>query len=154
MWRLQQKMKTVYLVKVQWECEFDDAGRPAHAIIQQSPLCTRDSLYRGRTKAMRLHHKARENETIQYLEVMSLYPYICKYFEFPVGHPIIHVGDACKDIEACLRMEGLNKCSIVPPERFYHPDLPFIFNNKQMFCLRRTCVLTSSSSKECVHTRD
>jgi hypothetical protein len=46
---------------------------------------------------------------------MSLYPYICKYFKFPIGHPIIHKGDACADIEACLKMEGLMKCKIVPP---------------------------------------
>jgi len=72
-----------------------------------------------------------------------------------VGPPIIHVGDECKDKEACLRMDGLINCSIVPPERLYHPVLPFSCNNKLMFCLCRTCVLTSSSSsEECVHTRD
>jgi len=103
---------------------------------------------------MRLHYKARKIETIQYVDFMSLYPYICKYFKFPVGHPIIHVGDACKDIEACLRMDGLIKCSILPPEKLYHPVLPFSFNNKLMFCLCRTCVLTSSSGEEYVHTRD
>jgi len=58
---------------------------------------------------MRLHYKPRENETIQYVDVMSLYPYICKYFKFPVGHPIGQVGYECKDIEACLRMDGLIK---------------------------------------------
>ena len=41
-----------YLVKFKWEFEFDDAGRLellAHPIVVQSPLCTRDALYRGRT---------------------------------------------------------------------------------------------------------
>jgi len=55
------------LVKVQWQCEFDDARGPemlAHRIMQHSPLNTRDVLYGGRTEAMRLHYKARENETI------------------------------------------------------------------------------------------
>jgi hypothetical protein len=66
---------------------------------------------------------------------MSLYPYICKYFKFPVGHPVIHVGDACKDTEACLRKEGLMKCSIVLPERLYNPVLPFRANQKLMFSL-------------------
>ena len=83
--------------------------------MQQSPLRNHDSLYDGRNGAMRLHYKAPENETIQYADVMSLYQYICKYFKFPVRHPIIHVGNACKDVEACLRMDGLIKCSIVPP---------------------------------------
>ena len=120
--------------------------------MQQSPLRTRDILYRGRTEGMRLHCKARENETIQYFNVMRLYAYICKYFKFPVGHPIIRVGDACKGIEACLGMDGLIKSSNVPPEMFYHPILPFRCNNILMFCLCRTCVLTSS--EECIHTRD
>jgi len=102
---------------------------------------------------MRLHYKARENETTQYVDVISLYQYICKYFKFPVGHPIIHLGDACKDIEACLRMDGLFKCSIVSPEKLYHPVLPSRCNNKHRLCLCRTCFLTASS-EECVHTRD
>ena len=102
---------------------------------------------------MRLHYKARQNETIQYVDVMSLYPYICKYFKFPVGHPIIHVGDAFKDIEGCLRMDGLIKCCIVPPEKLNHPVLPLRRNNKHMFCLCKTCVLTASS-EECLHIRD
>ena len=31
------------------------------------------------------------------------------------------MGDACKDKEACLRMDGLTKCSIVPQERTRAP---------------------------------
>jgi len=102
---------------------------------------------------VRLHYKANDNdETIQYVDVMSLYPYICKYFKFPVGHPVIHGGDACSDIEACLRMEGLIKCSIVPPDKLYLPVLPYRYSNKLMFCLCRTCVDTSSA--ECTRTDD
>jgi len=79
---------------------------------------------------MRLHFKVQENKTIQYVDVMSLYPYIYKYFKFPVGHPVIHVGDVCKDKETCLRMDVLIKYSIVPPERMYHPAHPFSCNKK------------------------
>ena len=32
---------------------------------------------------MRLNYKARDPETIHYVDVMILYPYICKYFKFP-----------------------------------------------------------------------
>ena len=105
--RLEQIKRAKYQVKVQWECEVDHAGIAtpellAHPPVCHSPLCTRDALYGGRTQAMRLHYKAREGETIQYVDVISLYPYICKYFKFPVRHPVIHVGDACKDKEASL----------------------------------------------------
>jgi len=90
--RLEQMTRAGYMDKVQWEWEFDDAGRTELLALQHSPLRTCDALYGGRTGAMRLHYKAREIETMQYVDVVSLYPYICKYFKFPVGHPIIHVG--------------------------------------------------------------
>jgi len=113
--RLDQLKRSGYLVKVQWECEFDESGivkqKPqllTHPIVQQTPLRTRDALCGGRNEAMCLYRKARENETIQYVDVMSLYPYICK---FPISNPVIHVGDACRDIEPCSCMEGLIRCS-------------------------------------------
>jgi len=59
--RLEQITRAGYLVKVQWECEFDDAGMP---VVQQSPLCTRDALHGGRTEAMRVHYKAWKKEPI------------------------------------------------------------------------------------------
>jgi len=109
-----------------------------HPIVEQSPLHMRDALYGGRTEAMRLHNKVKGNETLQYIDVMSLNSYICKYFKFLIGHPVIHVGVACKDKEACLRMDGLIKFSIVPPERLYHPVLPFRCNKKLLFYLCRS----------------
>jgi hypothetical protein len=81
---------------------------------------------------------------------MSLYPFICKYHKFFIGHPIIHVGDACKDIEAMLEKESLIKCSILPPKRLYHPVLPFRCNNRLLFCLCRTCAIEQNTS-ECAH---
>ena len=66
---------------------------------------------------MRLYYMAREGEKIQCVDVMILYPYICNYFKIAVGHPVIHLGDACKDKQACLCMDDLIKCSMVPPDR-------------------------------------
>jgi len=97
----------------------------AHPTVCHSLMCNRDALYGGRNEAMRLHYKAREGEIFQYVDVIGLYLYICKYFKFPVRHPVIHVGDACKDKEACLRKDGLIKCSIIPPERFIIPCSPY-----------------------------
>jgi len=51
-------------------------------------------------------------------------------------------------------MDGLIKGSIVPPEILYHPDFSFRCKNILMFCLCRTCVLTSSTSDECGHTEN
>ena len=54
---------------------------------------------------MRLNYMAWEGKNIVYVDFMNLYPYICKYFKFPVSHPVIHVGDACKERKpACVWM--------------------------------------------------
>jgi len=96
--------------------------------VCQRPLCTRDSLNECLTEDMCLRYKARVGETIQYVDIMSLYPYICKYFKFPVAHPVSHEGDASKDKEVFLRMDGLIKYTILSPERLYHLVLPFRSN--------------------------
>jgi G:T-mismatch repair DNA endonuclease (very short patch repair protein) len=134
--RLEAIRQEEYHVKFVWECNFDEAGileqKPellTHSIVRHAPLITRDALYGGRTEAMCLHYKIREDlESVQYFDVMSLYPYICKYFKFPIGHPTIHVGDACADTNTCLQMNGLMKCTIVPFKDLYHPVLPFRYN--------------------------
>jgi hypothetical protein len=98
--RLAQITQAGYEVEFQWECAFDRDILPSHPelkthpILKHSPLKTQDSLYGGRTEAMRFHHEIREREeTIEYVDVMSLYPYVCKFGKFPIGHPTIHVGD-------------------------------------------------------------
>lgn len=159
--RLEQITRAGYQVKIQWECEFDEARivehKPellTHPVVMNTPLNTRDALYGGRTEAMRLHYKANDEETIEYCDVMSLYPYVCKYFKFPIGHPTIHVGDACKNVEACLRMDGLMKCAIVPPKHLYHPVLPYRHKGKLLFCLCRSCVLEQNANAVCHHSTD
>jgi len=147
--RIELIKRAGYHVKIQWECKFDEAKiveqKPellVHPIVKHASLITRDALYGGRTEAMRLHYKLREGEeSVQYCDVMSLYPYICKYFKFPIRHPVIHVGDACADKESCLKMDGLMKCTIVPPKDLYHPVLPFRHNKKLLFCLCRSVSL-------------
>jgi hypothetical protein len=107
-----------------------------HPIVKHAPLITRDALYGSRTEAMRLHYKIREDEeSVQYYDLMSLYQYACKYFQFSIGHPIIHVGSSCANKEVCLWMNGLIKCTIVLPNYLYHRVLPNTHNKKLLFCL-------------------
>ena len=124
--RIEQLKSAGYTVKVQRVCEFEGADDlQRHPIVRYMPLNTRDASYGVRNEAMRLHYKIKEGEeTVQYCNIMSLYPYICKHFKFPIDHPIIHVGDKCADIEACLKMEAMMKCKIVPLTNLYHPVLP------------------------------
>jgi len=85
------------------------------------------------------------------VDVKILYPYVCKYFNFPVGHPVIHVGEACQEREDMLRKEGLIKRCILPPQRLYRPVLPYRCNGRLMFCLCRSCATECNPDGECVH---
>ena len=55
-------------------------------------------------------------------------PVCVQILKFPIGHPVIHVGDACQDMQAMLLKDGLMKCSILPPRHLYHPVRPFRCN--------------------------
>jgi hypothetical protein len=82
--------------------------------------------------------------------VCSLYPFVNKYGKYPVGHPRIHVGpEACAllDIQT---LEGLVKCTVLPPQDLYHPVLPYKCDGRLTFPLCRTCV-EESCQTECEH---
>jgi glucose dehydrogenase len=95
--RIEQIKRAGYQLKIQWEYKFGEAKivehKPellVHPTVKHAPLISRDALYGGRTEATRIHYKIREgDESVQYCDVMSSYPYICKYFKFPIGHPTI-----------------------------------------------------------------
>ena len=55
------------------------------------PLNPRDAFFGGRTNTATLYHKADESigEQIKYVDFTSLYPWVNKYGEYPVGHPEI-----------------------------------------------------------------
>ena len=158
--RIEQIASGGYKAKIQWECKFDEskivelkAELLKHSIVQHSPLKTRDVLYGGRIEAMHLHYKTRGNDTIEYCDVISLYPYICKNFKFQIDHPVVPVGDTCKNVEACLKMDDLNRCTVVPLKSLYHPVLSYRFNKKILFCLCSSCVYEQNMSEECHNHR-
>jgi hypothetical protein len=85
---------------------------------------------------------------------MSLYPYICKYFKFCIGHPVIHVGNDCLDTDALLQKDGLMECSILPPKHLFHSVLSFRCNNSLLFCLCRSCAMEQNRTEDCTHETD
>ena len=92
-------------------------------------------MYGGRKEAMLLHYKIQEGKTIQYLDVMSLYRFICKYFKFTIGHHVIHVEYACQHMEAMLQKGGLIMFSILPSKHLYKPVLPFRCKTTYSVCV-------------------
>ena len=102
----------------------------------------------GRTNAIQLYHKAKNGTVIRYIDICSLYPYINKYFKYPILHPVIYVGDECPPLD---RLEGLVLCTVLPPRNLFHPVLPARINNKLLFTLCTTCA-EEKWVGDCAHT--
>ena len=51
-------------------------------------------------------------------------------------------------------MDGLIKCTIVPPMDLYHPVLHFRCNKKLPFCLYRTCAFEQITRRPCQDLSD
>lgn len=139
-----------YQVVEMWECRFREEKIKSnpnyleeHPMLSFTAIDPRDAFYGGRTGCTKLHYKTGVNEEIHYADVCSLYPWVCKYGKFPTGHPKIYVGEECKDLTGpendVVSVEGLIKCSILPPQNLYHPVLPVKQNDKLMFVLCRKC---------------
>ena len=109
----------------------------------------RDALYVVRTEATKTYYRGKQGEQIRYVDVISLYPYICKYGKFPVGHPEVYVGAACP--LDCLDREGIMKCSVLPSRKLYNPVLPYKSNSKLMFPLCSVCADTMNQDY-CTHS--
>ncbi|MCG8048774.1 MAG: DNA polymerase [Candidatus Thiodiazotropha taylori] len=108
-------------------------------------LDPRDSFFGGRTNASQLYYKATESERIKYVDFTSLYPWVNKYCEYPVGHPEVITTDF-KDMGEYF---GIAKVQILPPRGLYHPVLPLRSNGKLKFPLCRSCA-ESESQCPCV----
>jgi hypothetical protein len=101
----------------------------------------------GRTNAVRLYHEAGADEEICYYDITSLYPFICKYGVFPLGHPRL----ITKDFQDVSKYFGLIKAKVLPPRELYHPVLPVRLEAKLVFPLCATCAKYSLTSA-CTHT--
>ncbi|MET0103898.1 MAG: DNA polymerase, partial [Sedimenticola sp.] len=98
-------------------------------------LDPRDSFFGGRTNASQLRYNTAGEEQIKYVDFTSLYPWVNKYAEYPVGHPKI----ITKDFDDLSEYFGIAKVKVLPPRQLYHPVLPYRSNGKLKFPLCRTC---------------
>ena len=57
-----------------------------------SPLTPREALYGGRCETFSLHASCTDTSVIKYVDVQSLYPYVCKNKHYPIGHPRCLIG--------------------------------------------------------------
>ena len=112
------------------------------------PIEPRDSLYGGRTNALKLYHNCAPNEKIFYFDFCSLYPAVMKYGVYPLGHPKI----ISERFDYSKKYFGIIKCSILPPKSLYLPVLPLNINKKLIFTLCYTCASEQINNFNCTHS--
>lgn len=147
-----------YTVIEKRECTFNDEIKKnpnlkefTTNIVSTEPLNPREAFFGGRTNAIKLHHKCNEYEKIKYVDFTSLYPWVCKYQHYPMGHPNIIKGVEL-DGKDPLTYEGLIKCKVLPPRKLYLPVLPMRLDNKLKFALCSSCA--KIGSKVCNHNEE
>ena len=147
-----------YTVKKMWESQWAQLKQSDPAVrdfVNQldvvAPLNLRDAFCSGRTNAIKLYHQTEADETVDYYDFTSLYPWANKNGLYPIGHPEIISEPGHANI---FQYFGLAQCTVRPP----HPVLPLRQNGKLTFPPCRTCVEEEMSepllerSYVCPHT--
>ncbi|XP_053390294.1 uncharacterized protein LOC128553199 [Mercenaria mercenaria] len=139
-----------------WESEFEKElkeNNEMRTFIEQldmvTPLQPREAFSGGRTEAFTLYKEATDDETIDYYDVTSLYPFINKTGKIPLGHPKI-ITENFAEID---KYEGLIKFKVIPPRELFIPVLPCKMNGKLLFSLCKICAESYQQTK-CLHTNE
>ena len=147
------KQRVPRLVEM-WECDWDGLVKSDERLRKfvkeqelREGINPRDALFGGRTNAAKLHHLARDDERIEYIDVCSLYPYVMIEHEYPVGHPRI----ITENFQEVTNYFGLVSCRVLPPRKLYFPVLPVKMHNKLLFPLCRTCAQELNTQNNCTH---
>lgn len=159
--RISQKIKRAgyNLIEV-WECEIDReilANADMHEFMESNelvkikPLDPRDCFFGGRVENTAKYLEG----DMKYFDIRSLYPFVCKTGEYPIGHPTIYIGKECQKLtgsknDDITNVHGIVKCNVLPPRDLYHPVLPVRMHGKLLFSLCRTCC-EQSFQRECCH---
>lgn len=135
-----------------WECEFDKNKYPK-VDPHLKPINKRDAFYGGRTKTIQLYNNLPHLKA-RYVDFCSLYPWVNKFCEYPIGHPVTYI-DVSIEKYLINKYFGIIKCKILPPRGLYHPVLPYkqhTYNNnnhKLIFGLCKTCM--TRLENKCTH---
>ncbi|XP_072377781.1 uncharacterized protein [Diabrotica undecimpunctata] len=133
--RSKQIKEAGYNLVEMWECEWLKSKECKNAADPQliEPLKPREAFFGGRTNAIKLNVTGKK---LRYIDIVSLYPTVQYYDQYPVGHPTkIHAPEVYDP-----NWFGLVHCQILPPTDLYHPVLP-VKTDKLMFPLCNQCVL-------------
>ena len=114
----------------------------------------------GRTSPARLFAEFDNdsNEWIRYVDFTSLYPFVQKTCDYPVGLPDEIYGSRLPtEIDFMNRHEdyfGLVYLDVIPPNNLLFPILPVKMDNKLIFPLCYTCAKEKNPNGECRHSEE
>ncbi len=121
-------LRNTYNLKVVaiWECLWEKAKQNNPEVMTfmsnytaPERLNPRDSLFGGRTNALKLYHQTAEDKRVSYLDFTSLYPFVQSRKTYPIGHPeIIKISNRSSRF-------GVIKCTVLPPRKLLNPLIPF-----------------------------
>ncbi|MDI9312736.1 MAG: DNA polymerase [Limnohabitans sp.] len=110
----------------------------------------RESFYGGRTNNLRFWYIPMNNETIEYKDVCSEYPFVLKTKFYPIGHPKIIRNYFDETLKTYF---GFIKCIICPPKKLFLPVLPLRVCGKLLFPLCKICAV-EKKQESCNHSEE
>ena len=126
--------------------------------FELDPILPRETLVGGRCSNARLFKEClEEGEEFHYLDVTSLYPFVMKSRQYPMGHPVRIRSNFNYGINVYF---GVAKAVLLPSRDLYHPILPVRVkdeegNTKLMFPLCNKCAVESNFViNSCNHTEE
>jgi len=141
-----------YQVETMWKCDWKlkrqepDATTFISSLNLSKPLNIKEAFRGGRTNAVKLFHQVEGEEKIHHIDIVSLYPTVNKYEEYPIGHPEIIVSNF-KEMKDYF---GIAKCVIKCPPQDRFPVLPMAAGGKLVFALCEKCA-TNQVTTSCPH---
>lgn len=146
--KTEQLRQAGYTVIEKLECQFENEKKTDKQLQDflktfelVEPLNPRDPFFGSRTNAVCLHAKIKESESIKYMDINSLYPFVNKTKTYPVGHPQIFTNPADQNIAHYF---GIAKVKLLAPTNLYHRVLP----------VRENCMLTFPLCGQCVKEQE
>ncbi|TKR73904.1 hypothetical protein L596_021151 [Steinernema carpocapsae] len=113
----------------------------------------REAFFGGRTEVFQCLKTAVKGTRIKYLDVCSLYPYVCRSKSYMLGEPeIIRENFDYPDARQHVKYKGFVRCTVLPPTDVRPAVLPMRCNGKLYFACCKACAQVENQDGQCTHT--
>lgn len=112
-----------------------------HPDLGKEEIEPRDALRGGRVECFRsLVETVGNTQHLRYVDIVSLYPFVCMRGTYCVGQLRIFRGvEECSTAPNIFELEGIIRCRVLPPRDLFIPVLPYFYNKRLYFPLCGAC---------------